>query len=352
MSQNNSDKNNSGKPTTDKTVVGMISSYRELNQGDWLWKQTPHPFGVWKNIQILKNTPQPDFLLMYQFDFFRKVALPTPLHEKVLHKTLGKTLGKSASTVLKPKPALFEEVTPDMRGVDCDRAIYLLREPPLPEVQQQNQENYAAAQRYCRYVSGPDAAAPMPDYMPAIWYISNSFEELDQGKIPEKVKPCSWITSGINRTESHRQRLAFLHQVQTTLGDRVEVFGRNLPSTIQTIGELQNKWSGMAPYYYNLTIENYADNEWYATEKLWDALLSWCLPIYYGGSAIDKLLPPESFLRLPSLDEKAVQYIQEIIASPDAWHERKAAIAEARKIILHKLNLLNWLSDYTAQFKS
>ena len=102
----------------------------------------------------------------------------------------------------------------------------------------------------------------------------------------------------------------------------------------------------MAPYYYNLSIENFAENELYATEKLWDALLAWCLPIYYGGSAADKLLPAGSFLRLPSLDEKGLEYVQEVIATPEAWHQAKDAIAEARQIILFKLNLLAWLSDF------
>jgi hypothetical protein len=102
----------------------------------------------------------------------------------------------------------------------------------------------------------------------------------------------------------------------------------------------------MAPYTYNLAIENYADNDWYASEKLWDALLSWCLPIYYGGGAADKLLPPGSFLRLPSLDAKGIEYIHEVTASPDAWLAAKDAIAEARQVILHKLNAMNWLSEW------
>ncbi|PMB02144.1 glycosyltransferase, partial [Fischerella thermalis CCMEE 5196] len=51
-------------------TIGMISSYRALEkQGDWLWQQTPHPFGVWGNIQMQALATQPDFLLMYQFNF-------------------------------------------------------------------------------------------------------------------------------------------------------------------------------------------------------------------------------------------------------------------------------------------
>lgn len=123
------------------------------------------------------------------------------------------------------------------------------------------------------------------------------------------------------------------------------MYGRGLPSWSNSLGSLENKWHGMAPYYYNLAIENYAENDLYVSEKLWDALLSWCLPIYYGGTAADKLLPPGSFLRLPSLDENGITFIQEVTANPDAWHEAKDAISEARKIILHELNLLNWLHD-------
>ena len=47
----------------------MLSSYPNLNQGDWLWKQTPYPMGVWGNISIQANAPEPDYLLLYQFDF-------------------------------------------------------------------------------------------------------------------------------------------------------------------------------------------------------------------------------------------------------------------------------------------
>ena len=162
---------------------------------------------------------------------------------------------------------------------------------------------------------------------------------------PEKVSPCSWITSGISRTANHRQRLNFLQSLQSS-DIKFDLYGRDLPTWANKSGELGNKWHGMAPYYYNLSIENYADNNWYVSEKLWDALLAWCLPIYYGGPAADKLLPPGSFLRLPSLDEKGIAYIQEVTATPDAWYAAKSAIAEARQVILHKLNLLNWLSNF------
>ncbi|QSJ16327.1 glycosyltransferase [Nostoc sp. UHCC 0702] len=315
-------------------TVGMISSYRSLEKRvDWLWQQTPQQFGIWGNIQIQALAPTPDFLLMYQYDF----PEVTQQQKSWLHRLYRK----------QQQPQL--NINSLLKNVPQERVIFLLREPPLNEVVERNKRNYQQAQKYCGYISGPDDFAPTPDYMPAIWYLTNSFQELNEMPPPKKVAPCSWITSGINRTENHRQRLNFLQSLQES-EIKFDLYGRDLPVWTKKTGELGNKWYGMAPYYYNLAIENYAENNWYVSEKLWDALLAWCLPIYYGGPAADKLLPPGSFLRLPSLDEKGIAYIQEVTATPDAWYAAKDAIAEARQIILHKLNLLNWLSEFVSNF--
>ncbi len=316
-----------------KTIIGMMSSYSALdNRSDWLWQQTPGHFGVWDNIQLLATHPKPDFLLMYNYTTF-----PKPPRKRLLFWK-----NKKAQSKYQKSQELFQE---KLRGIPPERVIYLLREPPLDEVIEKNKGFYQAAKNYCGYVSGPDDFAPSPDYMPAIWYYPNSFKELNEMPPPIKEKPLSWVTSGINRTENHRKRLAFLRMLRDSELE-LDVYGRNLPDWSRGSGELGNKWYGTAPYYYNLSVENYAENDWYVSEKLWDSLLAWCLPIYYGGPAADKLLPPGSFLRLPSMDEKGLAYIKEVTSTPDAWYEAKDAIAEARQIILHELNLISWLSKY------
>ncbi|MCJ8282851.1 MAG: glycosyltransferase family 10 [Rivularia sp. ALOHA_DT_140] len=319
--------------TTNKITIGMMSSYSALNnRSDWLWQQTPGNFGIWDNIQLLATHPKPDFLLMYNYTSF-----PKPPHKHLLfwkNRKPQANYEKACQT--------FQD---KLRGMPKERVIYLLREPPLDEVVESNKRFYKIAKNYCNYISGPDDFAPNPDYMPAIWYYSNSFRELNEMPPPVKEKPLSWVTSGINRTENHRKRLAFLKMLRDS-GLELDLYGRGLPDWAKGSGELGNKWYGTSPYYYNLSVENYADNDWYVSEKLWDSLLAWCLPIYYGGPAADKLLPPGSFLRLPSMDEKGLAYIKEVTSTPDAWYEAKEAIAEARQIILHKLNLVSWLSNY------
>jgi hypothetical protein len=318
-----------------RQIVGMMSSYQGLNPSaqDWLWFQTPEHFGVWGNIQMLARSPQPDVLLLYQYNF--------PSSKPQQQSWLDRLRGSSKKNLV--------DMNVVLRGVPKERIVYLLREPPLEEVVNKHKQHYRKAQNYCGYVSGPDDFAPQPNYMPAIWYVNRSFQDLNDAPPPAKIRPCSWITSGIDRTANHRQRLEFLKLLQSNNID-FDLYGRNLPDWANSNGELRNKWHGMAPYYYNLSIENYADNDWYVSEKLWDALLAWCLPIYYGGPAANQLIPPESFVRLPSLDEKGIAYIRDVTANPDLWYERKEAIAEARQIILHKLNLLNWLSEFVERF--
>ena len=309
-------------------TIGMITSYPGLNQSDWLWQQTPHNFGKWENISMLANSPNPDFLLMYQFDF------PKPAKKQSFLEKLRRS-----------KQQNQPDIQTKLKGVPQSKIIYLIREPPLDEIIDITKANYEQAKNYCGYISGPDKFAPIPDYMPAIWYHPNSFRELNEMPPPEKTKICSWITSGISRTANHRRRLEFIKLLQEQ-EINFDLYGRNLPTFAHSNGLVNNKWHAMAPYYYNLAIENYADNDLYVTEKLWDSLLAWCLPIYYGGSAADKLLPSGSFLRLPSLDQKGVEFIKEVLATPNYWHEAREKIAEARQIILHELNLLNWLSNF------
>lgn len=334
--------------TPSPAVVGMVTSYPGLTQSDWLWKQSPHAFGLWGQIQLKAQDPAPHWLLLYQFDWPAGDATSQGggRVDRWLGKipgSLGRRLGGGGRSPQSWDP---ERV---FRGVPPERRIFLLREPPLAELAPQRPRTYQLAADHCGYVSGPDDFAPHPDYMPAIWYHANRFQDLDQAPPPAKVRGCSWITSGIDRTANHRQRLDFLRSLQGAKGAGecpVDFYGRRLPSWVQSQGEVANKWFAMAPYYYNLAIENYRDNNWYVSEKLWDALLAWCLPIYYGGPAADRLIPPESFLRLPSLDAQGIAYIQEVIQSPNLWKERLDAIAEARQIILHRLNLLNWLSEF------
>jgi hypothetical protein len=182
--------------------------------------------------------------------------------------------------------------------------------------------------------------------MPAIWYLRQNFRELAELPVPPKPLACSWVTSTIQRCEGHRVRLAFLDQLRREVD--FDLYGRGTDLERGGFGELSAKSHGLEPYRYTVVVENYWQNQWYVSEKLWDALLCWCLPLYYGGPAADRLMPEGSFLRIPSLDDAGIRFVKETIASPHHWQQALPKIREARERVLRELNLLNWLSNRIA----
>jgi hypothetical protein len=79
------------------------------------------------------------------------------------------------------------------------------------------------------------------------------------------------------------------------------------------------------------------------TEKLWDALLCWCLPIYYGSGAAEKMIPEDAIVRLPDLGEGGLDVVRKALADPGLWERRLPAIAEARRRALGDLRLVSWI---------
>ncbi|NET59243.1 MAG: hypothetical protein F6K47_24815, partial [Symploca sp. SIO2E6] len=159
---------------TNKKIVGMISSYKGLKPSpvDWLWKQTPHPCGVWGNIQMMASAPKPDFLLLYNFNDFTS---PNPQQRRF------RNLLKSFRT----EPETNQpNIQAKLRGVPQERIVALVREPPFPKMQQHRITVYQQAQQYCGYVSGPDEFAPTPDYMPRVKWSASSCQL-------RMLRPCS-----------------------------------------------------------------------------------------------------------------------------------------------------------------
>ena len=112
-------------------IISAITTYPGMSQSDWLWQQTPENFGKWGNIQMLANHPEPDFLLMYQFDF------PKPPKQQSWLDKIRRSSPKNSENDIRDK----------LRGVPQERIIYLIREPPLPEVIQITKANSASSIR-------------------------------------------------------------------------------------------------------------------------------------------------------------------------------------------------------------
>ena len=178
-----------------------------------------------------------------------------------------------------------------------------------------------------------------------MWTFEDDLETLRTAAPPRKDLPIAAINAGRppgkGLLAGHEKRLAFFAALKAA-GVPLELFGRGLPADLNPRGVLASKASVLRPARFALCIENFHSGDQYITEKLWDALLCWCLPLYYGPTAADRLLPPESFVRLPDLGEAGVRAVRDALADPGLWGRRLSAIAEARRRCLGDLRLVEW----------
>lgn len=162
------------------------------------------------------------------------------------------------------------------------------------------------------------------------WFVEKSFDELASMPPIPKRRDISVISSDKAFTEGHRARLDFVRALQQRFGDRVEVWGRGLR-------DFEQKWDVLAPYRFAIVLENFAGDD-FLTEKLPDALLAYCFPIYYGCTNVDRYLPDEASLKIDIEDtEAALDAIGRLLANPEEYDRRLDGIARARQYYLHQL---------------
>jgi len=138
--------------------------------------------------------------------------------------------------------------------------------------------------------------------------------------------------------KAHRKRFEFAKLLKAHFGDKMDLFGRGL-------NEIEDKWDALEPYQYHVAIENSAVND-YWTEKLADAFLAGCHPIYYGCPNIDRYFDPSSLTPIDiDQPEKATAVIEACIAQ-NQYEASKDLIWEARTMVLDRYNLFALIADY------
>ena len=67
----------------------------------------------------------------------------------------------------------------------------------------------------------------------------------------------------------------------------------------------------MEDYKFTLTVENDYNHN-YVSEKFFDAILTDCIPIYYGCSNIKDLFPEDGYILLDNIDD--MEYVQDTLS--------------------------------------
>lgn len=154
-------------------------------------------------------------------------------------------------------------------------------------------------------------------------------DELCTIKPTRKKYLCS-VVSGFTGVPGYEDRKIFLEQLSLAYPP-FDIFGRYskaIDSLPNYRGYAASKYLTLSQYRYNLAIENSLE-DWYISEKIFDALLCGCMPIYYGSEKIFDLLPSDWFHFLPDLGPKSVKLAMNL-AKTDSYlsvAENRAEIA-------------------------
>ena len=146
----------------------------------------------------------------------------------------------------------------------------------------------------------------------------------------DKNKLICSVVSGFNGVPGYEDRRIFLEALSAKV-PQFDLYGR-YGKTIRDIPSYRGysaiKFQTIAEYKYNLVIEN-SNEDWYISEKIFDALMCGCMPIYYGTSKIFDLIPHNWFCYLPDLSNHSIEKINTLIHTDQykAVSHNRAAIA-------------------------
>jgi hypothetical protein len=111
-------------------------------------------------------------------------------------------------------------------------------------------------------------------------------------KIHNKSKLVSIIASEKNQTLGHQLR----HQVVSKYQNQIDgIFGRHY-------NFIENKIDGLRDYRFHIVIENAMVDD-YFTEKLIDAFITGCVPIYYGTKNIGNYFDIRGIIQVYNIDD-------------------------------------------------
>jgi hypothetical protein len=299
--------------------------------------------------------------------FVANYGSPGTLYERLLEKT-PRDSGTWETTTLTADPEAADYTAiinrPPEEGIEAppEERILFCREPPLFG--------------YCDWSDVPAAHEESPATgQPLVqeWWVDRTYDELkriapedvpktrslswivtDKGRIDNPIVELSrraMLRAGIRKhrpkpidrlwphvTDGHILRMDFLDRLVDSHPELLDLYGRGEFSGPHYHGEVEDKWDALSAYRYSLSIENY-EGPHYFSEKVVDALLAWCMPIYWGCTNLGDYFPEDSYVRIDIEDPDAPSTVEAIVES-DVRERNLDAIAEARRRVLDEYQYL------------
>lgn len=166
------------------------------------------------------------------------------------------------------------------------------------------------------------------------WLVEQTYD--DWSKPIVKTKGLSTICTSKYWDEGHILRINMIRHFEEK-GLDIDIYGKENSSFKQYKGMLgeNEKSKGILPYKYYFMMENsFEDN--YASEKIWEPLLSESLCFYYGCKNLATHIDSRAYVQLDRNCETSYQLICKAIR--EDWHtQRLPYIKAAKRDILNRL---------------
>ena len=194
------------------------------------------------------------------------------------------------------------------------------------------------------------------------WWLEEDYDTLSALDNPIKTKTLSCILSDKTINPGHKQRIKFVEGFCAKYSKRLDLYGRINPKRDSILYDSYRgilgfdrrhlnyaehfncgKTSALLPYEYTLEFDDEWSSRCYFSERVFDDLLLWCMPIYSGGLDIGKFIPENSIVPF----NRGTTQPEEIIEIIDSGFRDKHIedIREARHLLLNKYQV--WARVYS-----
>lgn len=175
-----------------------------------------------------------------------------------------------------------------------------------------------------------------------------TYDQLNTIDETKRTKLICSIASGLNGIPGYQNRRLFFEKFSMS-NPQFDLFGKfnEFSSAIPSYrGQCISKWKTVSRYKYSLVIENSTD-DYYISEKIFDALICGSMPIYHGSDKIFEVLPKEWFYYLPSLDAAEIARLNTFIAT-DAYKIVSDNRTEICRVVYEKFSFFSALEKLLA----
>ena len=180
------------------------------------------------------------------------------------------------------------------------------------------------------------------------WWVNKSYDELKAMPYPDKTKDVSCVVSSKHQHRANYVKSLFKSESPIDLygrGHNKALYGDNYKGTLDYDGKC--KLRGLMDYNYSIVLEN-SQQKNYWTEKLADAYLSWCVPLYWGCPNMVDFFPENSYISINTNDPNPIEAINEAIQKPVDIE----ALTKARNIVLDDYNLWEVINKKIKQIEN